>query len=104
MRVLMRSTGANNMQAIITKYIGPMVTKGARIRATWQNFDGTRSISVAYNHALSARDNHANAAMTLVRLYIDGGNNWTCGELPNGNGYAFVMLGEEFSRAFNTGG
>lgn len=88
------------MQAIITKFIGPTNTRGARIKATWQRFDGEVKRVLSYDHKVSERDNHAAAAMALVREYSDGGNNWTAGELPNG-GYAFVMLGEEFSMHFN---
>ena len=89
------------MQAIITKYIGPSNSRGSRIRATWARFDGKVTRTLGYDSALSERDNHAAVAMALVREYSDAGNNWTCGELPDGNGYAFVMLGEEFSRHFN---
>jgi hypothetical protein len=88
------------MQAIITKYLRPTNTKGAHIRATWERFDGPVSVTIGYDHARSQRGNHASAAMQLVRTYTDGGNNWTCGEMPDNSGYAFVMLGEEFSPCF----
>jgi hypothetical protein len=87
------------MQAIITKYIGPSNSRGARIRATWKRFDGPVSLTIAYPYDLSDRDAHAAAAMALVRKYTDGGNDWNAGELPNGN-YVFTMLGEAFSRYF----
>lgn len=93
------------MQAIITKYIGPSNSRGTRIRASIKNnfTSTTTTIYTSYDSGLSERDNHAYAAMALVRkiMDLDSGNNWTCGELPNG-GYCFVMLGEEFSRTFGT--
>lgn len=87
------------MQAIMTKYLGPTNTKGSRIKAIWQRFDGPVSVTVGYDSAMSQRDNHAYAAMEIVRKYTDNGNNWIVGELPDGN-YCFVMRGDEFSRHF----
>lgn len=89
------------MQAILTKYIGPTNSRGARIHARIKNNFSNKfeTITLSYDHGRSERDNHAAAAMALARRIMDAGNNWTCGELPNG-GYAFVMLGEEFSRYF----
>jgi hypothetical protein len=93
------------MQAIITKYLSPTNSSGPRIKARIKNnfSDTYQSLTIAYDHERSERDNHAAAAMKLVRVVmaLDSGNNWTCGELPNG-GYAFVMLGEEFSRYFGS--
>jgi hypothetical protein len=89
----------NDMQAIITKYLGATNTKGARVRATWERFDGPVSVTVGYDHAFSQRDNHAYAAMELVRRHMDdGGKNWECGETPSG--YVFVMSGEGYRRYF----
>jgi hypothetical protein len=88
------------MQAIITKQLGPTNAKGARVRATWERFDSSVSVTVGYDHAVSERNNHAFAAMSLVRKYANGGNNWHCGELPNNAGYCFIMAGAEFSPYF----
>jgi hypothetical protein len=91
------------MQAIITKFIGPTNRHGTRIRASLKNnfSSKTESITIPYDSAHSERNNHANAAMALVRKLIsaDVPNHWECGELPNG-GYCFVMQGEEFTRYF----
>lgn len=78
------------MQAIVTKYIGPTDTKGARIKATCD----AGSITIDYPHELSGDDVHAKAAMALVRkLGWDDAmreKSWACGSLPNQNGYVFV--------------
>lgn len=49
-------------QAIITKYIGPTNTKGARVKAT--NGDGIKTY-VVWNHAKTTADNHKEAIATL---------------------------------------
>lgn len=77
------------MQAIVTKYIGPTDTKGARIKATCD----AGSITVPYPYELSGADVHANAAMALVRkLGWDAyPQSWICGSVGNGNiAYVFV--------------
>ena len=91
------------MQAIITKYIGPSNSRGSRIKATIHNnfYNKIESLTIAFDSTMSDRDNHAAAAMKLVRqiMDLDSGNDWQCGELPNGQ-YCFVMEGEAFSRYF----
>lgn len=91
------------MQAIITKYLGPTNTRGARIRATIHNnfSNKSESLTIPFDAADSDRTNHATAAMMLARkLICNDVNPWQCGELPNG-GYVFVMQGEAFSMYFN---
>lgn len=51
------------MKAIITKYLGPSNTRGSRIKATEP--DG-KSITISWNHALSAEANHSDAARMLM--------------------------------------
>jgi hypothetical protein len=92
------------MQAIITKYFSPTNSKPARIKASCP----AGTIYAAFDHGLSDRDNHAVAAMTLVRklgwhpqateknLYDAL---WACGEITGG--YAFAMHNfDSFSYAF----
>lgn len=74
-------------QAIETRYLGPTNTKGGRIKATaWAG-----SITVPYDHALDAQDNHKAAALTLIDkmgwqgTFAQGGN-------AKGNGYVFVNV------------
>ena len=53
-------------QAIFTKYHGPARVKGSRIKAT--SGGGKKSITLAYDDALSSDDNHHNAARALMAL------------------------------------
>lgn len=89
------------MHAITTKYLGPTDAHGARIRACWHNYEGRRfSVTTFYDDSMSARDNHASAAMRLARMCINGGNEeWHCGEITTG--YVFVMRGEGFTQYFD---
>ena len=52
-------------QAIITKYIGPTNTRGARIKASCQR----GSITIAWYYALNADENHAEAKNALVEKF-----------------------------------
>ncbi len=76
-------------QAIVTKYIGPTNLKGTRIRVKCQ----AKSVLIPWNHALGIEDNHTLAAQTvaeslgwLEKRALAGG------ALPDGSGYAFVLL------------
>lgn len=82
------------MQAIVTKYIGPTNTRGARIKAKCD----TGSITIPHPHALSGAAVHeAAVAALLVKLGWTPENghqgDWACGALPNQAGYAFVFVG-----------
>ena len=63
------------MRAIITKYLGPTATKGARISA---RLDDGRTLSVPYDSALSDWENHAVAAHALACKLGQKGFGW-CG-------------------------
>ena len=74
-------------QAIETKYLGATNAKGGRIKATaWAG-----SITVPYDYALDAQENHEKAAIMLRRKlnwqgkYAQGGN-------VKGDGYYFVNV------------
>ncbi len=74
-------------QAIETKYLGPTNTKGGRIKATaWAG-----SVTMPYDHALNAEDNHRAAALLLQTkfgwqgTFAQGGN-------AKGDGYVFVNV------------
>lgn len=54
------------MIAITTKYRGATDTRGARILATAHDGATTRRVTVAWDHALSAADNHHAAAVAWV--------------------------------------
>lgn len=79
--------------AITTKYLGPTNTKGSRVVA--RSFKGKRVIP--YDSALSARENHHQAAMELA--YV---NDWATfadvataqldgAQLPTEDGYVFLV-------------
>lgn len=51
------------MKAITTKYLGPTNVKGSRIKATEP--DG-KSVTLHWDHALDAEENHAAAAKALM--------------------------------------
>ena len=74
-------------QAIETRYLGASNTKGTRIKAT--AFGG--SVTVGYDYALDAQDNHRAAADALIAklgwtgTFAQGGN-------VTGTGYYFVNV------------
>jgi hypothetical protein len=79
------------MQAIITKYLGPTDHRGARVKATAD----AGTVTVSWDHALNTEDNHRAAAEALANEYrwLDGGD-WKLvgGSLPDGTGFAFVLV------------
>jgi hypothetical protein len=77
------------MQAIVTKYLCPTNSRGARVKATCQ----AGSMTVAWDHALNATDNHREAGMALVfqRGWYSHGT-WKQGALPNGD---YVLVCDE---------
>lgn len=90
------------MKAIITKYFGPGNTRGARIQA---KAEGLPALYLPYPHELSGEEVHRAAAVALANRYgwlrRDGQIATTYrpaeyeligGGLPDGRGYAFVMV------------
>lgn len=74
------------MQAIITEYLEPSNTKGARIKA----FCHAGSVTIDYPHELIKVDCHAKAAMALVReLGWENYGAWVCGQISSGE-YVFT--------------
>ena len=74
------------MVAIMTKYLGPTNTRGSRIKAYTAN---GQSVTVSWDHALDADENHENAARVLIEKM-----KWP-NEIIGGatkEGYAFVMI------------
>jgi hypothetical protein len=73
------------MQCIVTKYLGPTNTRGARIKATASG--GRYSVTIGYPHELSGEAAHWEAARQLISKF---GWAWTYhgGELQTG--YVFV--------------
>jgi len=74
-------------QAIETKYLGATNTKGARIKATaWAG-----SVTLPYDHALSAEKNHKKAAFALL-LKLRWNGTYAQGANVKGDGYHFVNV------------
>jgi hypothetical protein len=76
------------MKAIITKYLPPTNTKGARIKATAHKLP---SITIPYPYDLSGEHVHRAAAEKLANTY------WSnpvliAGLMPDGTGYAFTII------------
>ncbi|WP_059491413.1 hypothetical protein [Burkholderia ubonensis] len=83
------------MQAIVTKYLGPTDTRGARIKASCD----AGSVAIPFDHALGQEERHAAAAMALARKLgwtRDAGHlgRWVVGSLPQHGtpDYAFVFV------------
>jgi len=77
------------MQAILTRYLGPTNSRGARIKATC----AAGSITISYPHDLSGQAVHRKAAEALVsKLDWTHSNYGTLlgGQLDSGD-YAFVF-------------
>jgi len=72
-------------QAIVTKYLGPSNVRGSRVKATAQ----AGSLTLNWDDALNAGDNHRIAAHALARKFKWSGA-WVGGGLPSGEN-AWVM-------------
>jgi hypothetical protein len=72
------------MKAIRTRFLGPTDTKGARIKAM---AEGVPSITRAWEYALTADQNHVDAAEQLAHVYgwLPLGSSFASGTLPNGD-------------------
>lgn len=81
-------------QAIQTRYIGPTNTRGSRVKATAE----AGSVTLSWDNALNATDNHRVAAETLARKY-----GWPTsmigGALPGRPGYVWVVAEPDPARA-----
>jgi len=85
-------------QAIATKYHGPTNTRGSRISARAE----AGAVSVDYDHALNAADNHLAAARRLAEK-LGWSGEWFGGGLPSG-GYCFVCADHAPDSAFTVEG
>ena len=78
------------LQAITTKYLAPTNSRGARIKATAE----AGSVTVPYDHALNAFDNHHAAAVALANKFgwmDDEDRAYAMGALPDG-GYVLAFV------------
>jgi hypothetical protein len=95
----LRYRKGNEMQAIQTKYLGPTNGHGARIKATCQ----AKSITLSWDHALNATDNHTLAAKALATKMGWNYGLWVGGSLPDGKHDCFVCV-ERNDQAFTVNG
>jgi hypothetical protein len=75
------------IQAIITKYLAPTNSLGARIKAT----AAAGSITVGWNYSSSEFSNHHAAAFALASKLDWLDNEYTIGALPDG-GYVLAFV------------
>lgn len=75
------------MKAILTKYISPSNTRGARIKA--YDMDNN-SATISYPYELSGEDVHRAAACALITKMQWNPKPMVGGEIPGG--YAFVFV------------
>ena len=80
------------MQAIITKYLPPTNTLGARVKATAR----AGSVTVQCGHDLSYKENHAFAARSLMEKLTWDDHSEICGNggLPTGD-HVWIMQRKE---------
>ena len=83
------------MQAIVTKYRGATNTRGSRVSA---QADAGR-ISVPWDHALNADENHVAAARAYAVKFGWSGT-WTMGGLPGNVGNVFVCQSRKIALTF----
>lgn len=76
------------MQTINTKYLGATNTKGGRIKATHSG--KSLSVTLSYDHALGADENHLRAA-TALRDKLGWKHQFYGGSNQSGDGYVFVI-------------
>lgn len=75
-------------QAIVTKYLGPTNTKGARVKATCNG----GAMTLNWDHEVDAEKNHRRVAAELaIEMEWLGKNRLIGGCLPNEAGYVFVL-------------
>ena len=77
------------MQAIVTKYLGPTNTLGARIKV--QAYGGSRTYS--WDYAQGVDENHDNAALWFAEeMQWLHKHRLVGGSLPNNTGNCYVMV------------
>ncbi len=74
-------------QAIITKYLAPTETKGARIKA--KAFAG--SVTIDWDDSIDVDENHLEAAKLLCAKF-EWKNELVGGSLPDNTGNCYVLL------------
>lgn len=79
------------MQAIVTKYLGPTDHRGSRVKAKCE----AGTLTVSWDHALDADDNHYVAAKMLAERLGWVGPNYgrlVGGGMPDNRGNCYVFV------------
>lgn len=79
-------------QVIVTKWLGPTTHKGSRVKAICAAGSATRG----WSYHLSSSENHVAAARELMNK-LGWHGELIGGDMPRGNGCAFVILRNEVS-------
>tara|TARA_R100000808_G_scaffold21026_1_gene45452 strand:- start:708 stop:986 length:279 start_codon:yes stop_codon:yes gene_type:complete len=89
-------------QAITTKYLAATEHRGERVKATAQ----AGSVTLPWDYGLSTAENHEAAATALAQsegkdwllkgqaMFAANGRRLEGGGLPNGTGYAWVLVNQ----------
>jgi len=89
--------------AIHTKYLGPTVTKGARIKATCTRDHACKWIvTVGFDYAAVSEARHAQAAQALLAKYapeLQAETLWCCGNTLDDRGYVFAVYPQAHNAA-----
>ena len=73
-------------QAIVTRYVGPTNSRGARVKATAQ----AGNVTLPWSYELTQEQNHDKAAMALAWKFGWPWGAWRSGGLPDGKGNAYA--------------
>lgn len=85
----------NDMKAIVTKYVSPTNTRGARIKAT----DGHNHVTIARSYEDNVDVDMQHAAVALISKMVNAGY-WrkptaiVSSTLPNGDGVHIMLHGK----------
>lgn len=76
-------------QAILTKYLGPTNTRGARVKAWCQ----AGSVTLVWDDALDVNANHDRAAESLAKKLKWLDRHWLAGaSLPDNTGNCYILV------------
>lgn len=79
--------GVYGRQAIVTRYYGPTNTRGSRVKATCD----AGSLTVSWDYALDAPENHAAAVYALAHK-LGWAGEWILGGMPQASRDAYVAV------------
>ncbi len=65
--------------AIVTKFLGPTNTRGARVKAT---LPSGKSVTVSWDHGSRSEDNHREASIACAQKHLIDGHEYLNGKEP----------------------